>query len=75
MSKDKILTREECLNLDMESEWKTHKITNNLYGDLSICRHCKRKYVICCICDDGIKRWGRTIEEVRAVQDRNRNLD
>jgi hypothetical protein len=54
----RILTKEECLQLDietynkaMEIQWKTDKVKKNLSGDLSNCEHCGRKYVICCICD------------------------
>lgn len=78
--KNRVLSREECLALDiptynmaMEIEWKKDKVQKNLSGDLYICKHCGRKHVICCICDEAEKRWKNTIEEVRAVSEaRNR---
>lgn len=74
------LTREECLQLDIETynkaiqlQWEKDKVKNNLSGDLSNCVHCGRKYVICCICDKAKKRWDETIAEVQAVSERDRS--
>jgi len=71
-----ILTREECLKLDiqvynkaMDLEWSTHKTKMNLSGELSICEHCSRKYVVCCICDKAEARFANLILEVRAVSE------
>jgi len=76
----RILTKEECLQLDietynkaMELQWKEDKVKKNLSGDLSICKHCGRKYVICCICDEAEKRWLDVIAEVKAVSERDRS--
>lgn len=76
------LTREECLQLDvetynmaMEIEWKKDKVKKNLSGGLSICEHCGRKNVITCICDKGVERWNRTLAEVKAVSERDRSGD
>ena len=77
---DRILTREECLQFDietynkaMELQWKDHRVKMNLSGDLSVCEHCGRKHVICCICDVAEKRWADTIAEVKAVSERDRS--
>ena len=74
------LTREECLQLDietynkaMEIQWQKDKVKKNLSGDLSNCEHCGRKHVICCICDEAEKRWGEMIAEVQAVSERDRS--
>ena len=79
---DRILTREECLQLDIETynkaielQWKSDKLEKNLSGGLAICKHCGRKHVICCICDEAEKRWNNTIEEVRVVSERDRSED
>jgi hypothetical protein len=76
----RILTKEECLQLDietynkaMELQWKTDKVKKNLSGDLSNCEHCGRKYVICCICDEAEKRWSDMIAEVQLVSERDRS--
>lgn len=76
------LSREECLQLDivtynlaMERVWKTDKIKKNLSGDLSLCKHCGRKYVICCICDEAEKSWDNMLEEVREVSKRDYSGD
>ena len=76
----RVLTNEECLKLDietynkaMELEWITHKVEKNLSGDLSVCEHCNRKFVICCICDEAENRWDNTIAEVKAVSERDRS--
>lgn len=76
----RILTKEECLQLDieiynkaMEAQWKTDKVKKNLSGDLANCEHCGRKYVICCICDEAKKRWNDMLKEVRAVSERDRS--
>lgn len=76
----RILTKEECLQLDietynkaMELQWKTDKVKKNLSGDLSNCEHCGRKYVICCICDEAEKRWTDMITEVQSVSERDRS--
>ena len=76
----RILTEEECLQLDvetynkaMELQWKTDKVKKNLSGDLSNCEHCGRKYVICCICDKAKKRWVDMIAEVQSVSERDRS--
>lgn len=77
------LTKRECLKLDivtynkaMELQWPDHKKQKNLSGDLSICKHCGRKYVICCICDESEKRWDDMIAEVKAVsEERNKQED
>jgi hypothetical protein len=78
----RILTREECLQLDieiynkaMDLQWEKDKIEKNLSGDLSNCEYCDRKLVISCICDEGVSRWNRTIEEVKAVSERDRSND
>lgn len=75
-----ILTKEECLQLDietynkaMELQWVEDKVKKNLSGDLSICKHCGRKHVICCICDEAEKRWNNMIAEVKAVSERDRS--
>jgi hypothetical protein len=79
MSKN--LTREECLLLDislyneaMKVQWKKDKIKKNLSGDLHDCKHCGRKYVICCICDEAEKRWTDFINEVIEVSNKNNNI-
>ena len=76
----RILTRDECLELDietyntaMELQWKTDRVKKNLSGNLSVCKHCGRKHVICCICDEAEKRWGEMIAEVQAVSERDRS--
>ena len=76
----RILTEKECLQLDietynkvMELQWKEDKVKKNLSGDLSICKHCGRKYVICCICDEAKNRWNDTIIEVQSVSERDRS--
>ena len=76
----RILTKEECLQLDIETynkvmglQWKTDKVKKNLSGDLSNCEHCGRKYVICCICDEAEKRWTDMITEVQAISERDRS--
>ena len=68
------LTKEECLQLDIASyniaidnQWVIDKVKKNLSGDLSNCKHCGRKYIICCICDEAEKRWNDMITEVREV--------
>jgi len=60
----KVLTRKELLEMDideynaaMELQWGRDKVTKKLTGNLQICKHCGRKYVICCICDAAEKRW------------------
>ena len=75
----KILTREECLQLEIETynkvmdlQWEEDKIKKNLSGDLSICKYCGRKHVITCICDKGVKKWNRVLAEVKSVSERNR---
>ena len=72
----RILTRGECLKLDiplynkaMDKQWAIDKIKKNLSGELSFCKHCQRKYVICCICDTAEERWSNMIEEVKAVSE------
>ncbi len=45
----------------------------NLSGDLSICEHCGRKHVICCICDKAEERWQHTLQEVKDVANRDRS--
>lgn len=77
---NRILTKKECLQLDietynkaMELQWKTDKVKKNLFGDLSICKHCGRKHVICCICDEAEKRWADMITEVQAISERDRS--
>ncbi len=76
----RILTKEECLQLDIETynkvaelQWKEDKVKKNLSGDLSICKHCGRKHVICCICNEAEKRWEDMIAEVKAVSERDRS--
>jgi len=76
----RILTNEECLQLDIETynkamklQWKEDKVKKNLSGVLSNCEHCGRKYVICCICDEAEKRWTDMIAEVQAVSERDRS--
>lgn len=76
----RILTRDECLQLDIETynkaaefQWEEHKVKKNLSGVLSICKHCGRKHVICCICDEAVKRWDDMIKEVKAVSERDRS--
>lgn len=78
----RILTRLECLQLDIETynkvieiEWIKDKIKKNLSGDLSICEYCGRKNVITCICDEGVERWNRTLAEVQAISERDRSDD
>lgn len=80
VTEDRILTREECLalNIDlynkaMEIQWKEDKVKKNLSGDLGVCEFCGRKYVISCICDEGQKLWNRTIQEVKMVSNRDRS--
>ncbi len=70
----RILTREECLKLDillynnaMDKQWAIDKVKKNLYGELSVCKHCQRKYVICCICDTAEEKRKNMIKEVKAV--------
>ena len=77
---NRILTKVECLRLDietynkaMELQWENDKVKKNLSGDLSDCEHCGRKYVICCICDEAEKRWSDMIAEVQAVSERDRS--
>jgi len=81
-SKERILTREECLSLDVETynaamqlEWKRGKAGKNLSGELSTCKHCGRKYAICCICDEAEHRWEEMIKEVREVSEMNNKSD
>lgn len=76
----KILTREEALQLDVEVynaavdyQWQFDRVKNNLSGDLSVCKHCGRKYVICCICDEAEESWKLMLEEVRAISEANNN--
>lgn len=71
---DKRLTRQECLILDIktynsliEQQWEKDKISKNLSGELKICKHCGRKCVICCICDESIKEWNKIVEEIREM--------
>jgi hypothetical protein len=71
-----VLSKEECLQLDvvtynkvMELQWKTDKVEKNLSGDLRVCEHCERKFVICCICDKAEERWKDMLEEVKAVSE------
>ncbi len=79
-SKNRILSREECLALDIETynkamdiSWPEHKKEMNLSGDLSICEHCGRKHVICCICDKAEEGWQHTLQEVKDVANRDRS--
>jgi hypothetical protein len=72
----RILTRGECLKLviplynkAMDKQWVIDKVKKNLSGELSVCKHCQRKYVICCICDTAEERWNNMIEEVKAVSE------
>ena len=72
----RILTRDECLKLDiplynkvMDKQWVIDKVEKNLSGELSVCKYCQRKYVICCICDTAEERWNNMIEEVKAVSE------
>jgi hypothetical protein len=76
----RFLTKEESLQLDIETynkskelQWVEDKIKKNLSGDLSICKHCNRKYIICCICDEAEKRWTNIIAEVQTVSERDRS--
>lgn len=74
------LNREEAKAVDiviynkaMELMWEGHKKEKNLSGDLSTCKHCGRKYVICCICDEAEKEWDNMIAEVKTVSERIRS--
>lgn len=76
----RILAKDECLEVDIETfnkamklQWVKDKAKKNLSGELSNCKQCGRKYVICCICDEAEKKWNDTIEEVRAVSERDRS--
>ena len=75
MAGGKELTREECLQLDIEvynrmaeMSWERIKVERNLSGDLSACEHCGRKYSICCICDEARKVWDEMMAEIHEVQ-------
>jgi hypothetical protein len=78
----RILTKEESLQLDietynkaMEIQYRKDKVEKNLSGDLNICEYCGRKYVISCICDEAEKRWNDMIDEVKEVSERDRSDD
>jgi hypothetical protein len=50
---DRELFKKECLKLDIETynkakelQWEKDKIKKNLYGDLSNCKYCGRKYIV-----------------------------
>ena len=76
----RILTKEECLQIDietynkaMELQWEIDKVKKNLSGNLHICQYCGRKYVICCICDEAEERWINIIAEVQRISERDRS--
>ena len=74
-----IISREQALQIDiklynkaMMLQWPEHKRICNLSGELRDCKHCKRKYVICCICDSAQTDWSKMITEVTEVSQRDR---
>ena len=72
MEKERILSREELLILDIDTYNKALTLSANKEGhtgDLPTCKYCKRLYSICCICDEAEKRWENMITEVREVSE------
>jgi len=76
----KVLTKNECLELDIETfnkaieiQWKKDKVDKNLTGDLLICEFCGRKYAICCICEEAEKSWNNVISEIESVSNQRMN--
>lgn len=70
----KIFTREDCLQIDIEAynravelSWRKDIVAKNLSGRLSDCKYCGRKYVVCCICDEAVKRWDALIVEAQEI--------
>lgn len=57
----------------MGLQWEKHKIKKNLSGELSVCKHCSRKFVICCICGAAKKRWDDMLTEIQTVSERDRS--
>jgi hypothetical protein len=75
-----ILKRDQLLNLNidlynqaMEMQWANDKITKNLSGDLSNCKYCNRKYVVCCICDEAEDKFKDMLNEIRNISQRDRS--
>jgi len=69
VSREKLLTLPiDIYNQLMEKQWLIDKIQKNLSGDLGVCKHCQRKKVIVCICDEGQADWQKVIDEVQTVQ-------
>ena len=73
------LTKEECLELSidiynqvMELQYKKDRVIKNLSGNLSVCNHCGRKYIICCVCDKAEKQWKNMLTEIEIVSQRDR---
>ena len=65
--KEALLVDITMYNSSMEIEWKKMKVKCSLCGDLRVCKHCGRKYSICCICDASCDRWDAMIQEVKNV--------
>jgi len=61
----------ETYNNFIEIEWQKIKFKKKLYGNLNICEYCGRKYIISCICNDGIKKWNRILSEVKTISEYN----
>jgi len=69
----KILTRQECLSLDIGTYNKAvelqQKKSKNRNATMHICEYCGRKYSICCICDTAEERWNKILEKVREASE------
>jgi hypothetical protein len=70
-SKDELSIDIETYNKIMDNQWPNFKKKMNLSGELHICIHCGRKYIICCICEKAITEWERMLKEIRDINELN----
>ena len=75
--KDRTLTKQECLELSVEVYNQAIKLTcikDKKEVPKRVCKYCGRLMSVACICEEGEKQFQQTIDEVKAVSERNNNI-